>query len=137
MGIFWQGALAVALMTTAFMGARLDRSETVSASAAAMPQTELRSSVERFRVSAGDNSCLMTKFDLSGHAFARLAADAGCEDVMAGLSTVRSWTETSDGAVLLSDGQGSVLAAFAMADGAGYESYEPRLRPMSLVEAGG
>lgn len=137
MGIFWQGALAVALMTTAFMGARLDRSETVSASAAAMPQTELRSPVERFRVSAGDNSCLMTKFDLSGHAFARLAADAGCEDVMAGLSTVRSWTETSDGAVLLSDGQGSVLAAFAMADGAGYESYEPRLRPMSLVEAGG
>lgn len=136
MGLFWHGALAAALMTTALLGSRLDGSEAVLATAATRHDGALPAA-ERFRLSAGDRSCFVTKFDVSGKAPARLAAEAACDDVMAGMSAVRSWEETPDGAVVLSDGQGAVLAAFAIADGAGYESFEPRLRPMALVEAGG
>jgi hypothetical protein len=137
MGLFWHGALAAALVTTALVGSRLDRNEGIAATAAVIPSEITQSAAERFRLSAGDRSCLVTKFDMSDKTPARLAAEAGCEDVMAGMSTVRSWEETPDGAVVMSDGQGAVLAAFAVADGAGYESFEPRLRPMSLVKADG
>lgn len=135
MGFFWHGALAAVLMTTALMGSRLDGSE--STFAMATRQGGASPAAERFRLSAGDRSCFVTKFHVSDKAPARLAAEAACDDIMAGMSTVRSWQETPDGAVVLSDGRGAVLAAFAIADGAGYESFEPRLRPMSLVEAGG
>lgn len=137
MGLLWHGALAAALMTTALVGARLDNNDGVAATTAAVQSRSGIPAIERFRLAAGDAACFMTKFDVSAERPARLAADAGCEEVMTGMSTVRSWQETPDGAVILRDGQGAVLAAFAVADGAGYESFEPRLRPMSLVEAGG
>lgn len=136
MGFLWHGALAAALVTTTLVGFRLDGSEATLANAAAVRNDGTSPAAERFRLSAGDRSCIMTKFDVSDSA-ARLMAEAACDDVMAGMSTVRSWQETLDGAVVLSDGKGAVLAAFAIADGAGYESFEPRLRPMALMEAGG
>ncbi|MGI6856578.1 hypothetical protein [Mesorhizobium sp. 1B3] len=136
MGFLWHGALAAALVTTTLVGFRLDGSEATLANAAAIRNDGMPPAAERFRLSAGDRSCLVTKFDVSDTA-ARLTAEAACDDVMAGMSTVRSWQETPDGAVVLSDSRGAVLAEFAIADGAGYESFEPRLRPMSLVEAGG
>lgn len=137
MGFLWHGALAAALMTAVLVGAQLDGSETNLATAAAIPNDGVPKAAERFRLSAGDRSCLVTKLDGSDNTPARLAAEAACDEVMAGMSKVRSWRETPDGVVMLRDGQGAVLAAFAIADGAGYESFEPRLRPMSLVEAGG
>lgn len=137
MGLLWHGALAAALMTTALVGAQLDSNDGIAATPAAVRSGSRLPAIERFRLSAGDASCVMTKFDVSAGRPARLAADTACEDVMTGMSTVRSWQETPDGAVVLRDGQGAVLASFAVADGAGYESFEPRLRPMSLVKAGG
>ncbi|HWK64756.1 MAG TPA: AprI/Inh family metalloprotease inhibitor [Rhizobiaceae bacterium] len=137
MGFLWHGVLAAALMTTALMGSRLNGSEADLTTAVTIRNDDVRSGAEHFQLSTGDRSCLVTKFDRLDSASARLIAEPACDDVMTGMTTVRSWREMPDGVIVLSDRQGSVLAAFAIADGAGYESFEPRLRPMSLVKAGG
>lgn len=130
---FWNGALAAALIATAVLGSR------IGADGAAMPApTVARSDVaepapERFRLVSGDSSCVVVKSVAANDAPAGLSAGRDCDDVMPGLSGVRFWREQADGSVLFGSVAGVTMAAFAQADGAGYESFAPRRPLMALV----
>ncbi|MGO4831621.1 hypothetical protein AB4144_04885 [Rhizobiaceae sp. 2RAB30] len=68
-----------------------------------------------------------------GTAPAGLTAGHDCDEVMPGLSDVRYWREEADGSVLFGSVGGVTMAAFAQADGAGYESFAPRHPLMAMV----
>lgn len=127
------GMLAGALVAVATLVSRFDKApDPISASVAQLPHRAGQAD-ERFRLSAaGGSSCIVTRFAAKTGEPARLAADDGCNAVMPGLSKLRLWQEASDGSVMLSDVRGTVLATFAAADGAGYESFEP-LRPLMAL----
>lgn len=126
----WQAVLAAALIA-AVLGSRHAMSG-IPASAAMLTHDAGEVS-ERFRLSSGDGSCILIRTMARAGEPAHLAAGQGCDDIMPGLSAIRFWQDGPDGAVLLSDVRGTAMAAFAEADGAGYESFEPRRPLMSLI----
>lgn len=120
------GALAAALIATAVLGSRIGAA--MPAATVERPDTAVSTS-ERFRLVSGDSSCVVVKSAAAGDRPAGLSAGQDCDEVMPRLSGVRFWREEADGSVLFGSVGGGAMAAFAQADGAGYESFAPR-RPL-------
>lgn len=79
----------------------------------------------------GGHPCTMRKAGTGP--MAHVVADGGCDALLSGLSQVRYWAEKPDGSVELSIDGDAAIVAFAAADGAGYESFEPRSSMISLT----
>ena len=82
--------------------------------------------------STGHESCAVTAAE-GEETRRRLLLDAACAGLNAGLADARWWLERADGTVAFAREDGHVVAEFAMADGAAYESYAPRLPIMTLL----
>lgn len=86
---------------------------------------------------SGENSADSTGCSLAaGHApeggLRPLRLAPGCVADNPGLAEARYWLDRPDGTVAFSGADGRVLAEFAAADGAAFESYHPRLPVMTL-----
>lgn len=125
--------LAVALIATAVLGSRLGADGAAMQSPTVTRPDGAGLASERFRLVSGDSSCVVLRSAAMGTAPAGLTAGHDCDEVMPGLSDVRFWREEADGSVLFGSVGGVTMAAFAQADGAGYESFAPRHPLMTLV----
>ena len=122
------GLLAAAMLAAASIfdaGPRLDA--TTTASLAAAPQ-------DRFRLvsTLGEAGCSLTAGQARKDGLRPLVLAAGCIDGNPALAQARYWLDRPDGTVALSAADGRVVAEFAAADGAAFESYDPPLPVMTL-----
>jgi hypothetical protein len=87
-------------------------------------------------VSAGDETACTLVAEEAPHGTMRqitLAPD--CLAAGPELAAMRFWLDRPDGTVALAGADGRVRAEFALADGAAYESYNPRFPVMTLLAA--
>jgi len=89
---------------------------------------------EVYRLSSPEQrgSCTVTKGARVSRGVAKLAVDPACDALLPGMNRVRYWRERSDGSVEFTGEGGDALAAFAVADGVGYEPFRPRSPLLSL-----
>lgn len=94
-----------------------------------------RPAIDRYLLrTPGNLACTVVREKaIDGGAFT-LRADLDCERLLPGLSQVRYWRERDDVVVFSRDGTDDLLA-FAVADGAGYESFRPASALISLAAA--
>ncbi|MEO3384723.1 hypothetical protein [Mesorhizobium sp. CAU 1741] len=78
----------------------------------------------QLRSSEQDGACTLSLGVIKG-ARQALSPDAACTGVNADVSTARWWQERPDGSVALLRSDGGLVAEFAVADGAAFESYNP------------
>lgn len=91
---------------------------------------------DRFRLlSSGDvTECRLSVGQVAKNAAKRpLQLAQACLATHPGLAGAHYWVEQPDGVVALSGKDGHVLARFAVADGAAFESYYPKLPVMTLL----
>lgn len=83
-----------------------------------------RSTLYQLRSSEQEGACTISLGDIKG---ARQALSPGpaCTVVNANVSMARWWQERPDGSVAMLRSDGGVVAEFAVADGAAFESYNP------------
>jgi len=85
-------------------------------------------------VSAGDEAaCTLVAEQTPAGTMRRLALARDCLAAAAELADVRFWLDRPDGTVALAGADGRVRVEFAPADGAAYESYNPRFPVMTLL----
>lgn len=91
--------------------------------------------VERFlmQASGGDKTCLVEKTESEGR-LSRVSLAPDCDEMLPGLSGLHYWSESSDGTVTLSADGRTPSVVFAQADGIAYESIEPRMPIIALME---
>lgn len=124
------GLLAAAILAAASIfqaGPRLDATTTASLATAGAPQ-------DRFRLvsTLGEAGCSLTAGQAGKDGLRPLVLAAGCIDGNPALAQARYWLDRPDGTVALSAADGRVVAEFAAADGAAFESYDPPLPVMTL-----
>ncbi len=78
----------------------------------------------QLRSSEREGACTISLGDVKG-ARQAVSPEAACNGVNADVSTARWWQERPDGSVALLRSDGDVVAEFAVADGAAFESYNP------------
>ena len=117
----------------------LDTTTTSSVAPATAPRDSFRlvSTWDSAGDNSGDSSADSTGCSLAaGHALEggprplRLAP--GCVVDNPGLAEARYWLDRHDGTVAFSGADGRIVAEFAAADGAAFESYSPPLPVMTL-----
>lgn len=84
-------------------------------------------------VANGEQACTVVRGAPLDGGLSELRPSPGCEKLMPGLSRARFWREREDGAVAFSADGTDEIAAFASADGEGYESFRPMAPVLSLV----
>lgn len=119
-----------ALAAIAATGLKIHSS--ASAAAGAVPLTN----VERFVMQANgdDKTCLLEKTGSEG-ALSHISVAPDCDEMLPGLSGLHYWRDSSNGTVALSTDGRTPAVVFAQADGVAYESIEPRLPIIALMES--
>lgn len=103
---------------------------------AALPETGDREARFRLRSSTLDTDCsIAAEETVVEDGRRRLRLDAACARLVPVLEGARWWLERPDGSVAFALADGRVVAEFAAADGAAFESYAPRLPIMTLLAA--
>lgn len=82
-----------------------------------------------------DGGCAVAAGRAEGDEKRALRLSPGCVDVNPALEGARWWVERPDGTVAFSTEDGGVVAEFAVADGAAFESYSPPQPIMVLLAA--
>jgi hypothetical protein len=129
MNILFGTTLAVGLATALMLSARQEIATVASPATAAAVTPAAADREARLTISGSGKACVIVRTAPTES----LAPDPTCDTVMPGLSNARFWHDNGDGSVAINDAEGRTLAQFAEADGAGYESFEPRLPLMSLI----
>jgi hypothetical protein len=116
----------------AVIGFRLNSTASAAAPAGDDP------AIDRFLLQATGNlpACLIEK-PKGGAPVIRVEMAAQCDQILPGLSQAHYWREKPDGAVELSADGLTPIVTFEVGDGVAYESIEPRLPLMTLIEANG
>ncbi len=83
-------------------------------------------------VANGGQACRVKRRDLSSDV-SPLVADPNCGTVLPGLEQAKFWRDNKDGTISLSRNGVDPIVIFAVADGEGYESYQPALPLLSMV----
>ncbi len=84
---------------------------------------------------AAETVCTLAAEQAPNGTMRRLALAPDCLAANPELAAMRFWLDRPDGTVALADADGRIRAEFAMADGAAYESYNPRFPVMTLLTA--
>jgi hypothetical protein len=123
-------ASGAALAAIAITGLKINSS--ASAAAGALQP----SNIERFvmQASGDDKTCLVEKTEGEGP-LSHVSVASDCDEMLPGLSGLHYWSESSDGTVTLSADGRTPAVVFAQADGVAYESIEPRMPIMALMES--
>lgn len=83
----------------------------------------------------GETACALVAEPALDGTMRRVALAPGCLAVNPELAAMRFWLDRPDGTVALAGADGRVRVEFAVADGAAYESYNPRFPVMTLLAA--
>lgn len=87
-------------------------------------------------VANGDEaSCVVRRGAEISHGLSLLTVAANCRRILPGIERAKFWQEQDDGTVAFSANGIDPIVTFAVADGDGYESYEPALPLLSLAAA--
>ncbi|MBL8582680.1 MAG: hypothetical protein JNL61_10700 [Rhizobiaceae bacterium] len=81
----------------------------------------------------GGESCRIGDRQTGAGDRAEISLDPGCAKLFPELADVRFWRDEADGSMALAGADGHAIVRFAQADGAGYESYFPKLPLLSLT----
>lgn len=82
----------------------------------------------------GDEAgCSLVAGEAAGQGKRPLRLAPGCAADNPGLAAARYWLDRSDGTVAFAAADGRIVAEFAMADGAAFESYSPQQPVMTLL----
>ena len=106
----------------------LDTTTTASLAPAAAPQDSFR-----LVSTSGGVGCSLAAGDATEDGLRPLRLAAGCAADNPALAQARYWLDRPDGTVAFSGADGRILAEFAAADGAAFESYHPPLPIMTLI----
>jgi hypothetical protein len=88
-------------------------------------------------VANGDEAtCAVTRGAEMSGGLSRLTVAPNCRSVLPGIERAKFWLEQDDGSVAFSADGIDPIVTFAIADGAGYESYAPALPVLSLAATG-
>lgn len=98
-----------------------------------LPSLRVQDDFRLFSTSSGDAECHLAVAETSGGRMRPLRLAPGCIAANPGLAGARYWVDRSDGVVVFSAANGNILAEFAAADGAAFESYYPAQPVMTLV----
>lgn len=77
--------------------------------------------------------CALGRGVSSGQGLSMLAPAPACARVHPAMARVRYWSEEADGSVAFLSADGETLIRFAVADGPGYESFEPASAHLMLA----
>ena len=119
---------AIAMAVAAYGGAQMLRLEPAPAPAAAATTV---TGVYRL-VANGGQACTVKRQDISS-ALSPLTVEPDCGDLLPGLERAKFWRDNDDGTVSLSESGVDPIVVFAIADGEGYESYQPSLPLLSMA----
>lgn len=86
-------------------------------------------------VYGAEPSCSVTTGALVSDAKRSLKLGKACAKINPDLFGARYWIERSNGAIAFAEGDGDVLAEFAVADGAAFETFDPDAPMMVLLAA--
>ena len=125
--------VAVGLLAGAgLLGENLDASlPSAEAAAIAVPTPERET--YHLRRGGGSVSCIVARGADLSEGLSELRVEPSCEEVMAGMATVKYWRESDDETVIFSRDGADTLVTFALADGAAYETFTPAAPLLSLV----
>ncbi|RIK85727.1 MAG: hypothetical protein DCC69_09145 [Hyphomicrobiales bacterium] len=123
---------ALALAAGAFQpNPELDTTATSSVAPAMAAQESFRL-VSTWSGAGGGAGCSLAAGNAAEGGSRPLRLAPGCIADNPALAEARYWLDRPDGTVAFSGADGRVLAEFAAADGAAFESYHPRLPVMTL-----
>ena len=87
----------------------------------------------RFTLVSDETACTLGAEQAPSGTMRRLALTPDCLAGNPELAAMRFWLDRPDGTVALAGADGRVRVEFALADGAAYESYNPRFPVMTLL----
>ncbi len=125
--------VAVGLLAGAgLLGENLDAGLPSAEAAVIAAQTPERETYH-LRRGGGSVSCIVARGAYLSQGLSELQVEPSCEEVMAGMATVRYWRESDDETVTFSRDGADALVTFALADGAAYETFAPAAPLLSLA----
>lgn len=127
--------LAGTLVASAAIQKSAELDETVTASIASPPALHAPGPAEeafRLTSSASQTQCVIVVARASEGEVAALRFAPDCIANHRGLARAHYWLERPDGSVAFSGRDGNIIAEFAVADGAAFESYSPTAPVITL-----
>jgi len=82
-------------------------------------------STYRLTANGDEGACSVRRGAEVSDGLSRLTVSQNCRDLMPGIERVKFWREQADGSVAFSENGVDPIVTFSVADGDGYESYEP------------
>jgi len=119
---------ALAALGALWPAPELDGTTTAAIAPASGPEA-------RFRLAMDETVCTLVAGQAPNAAMQPVALAPDCLAARPELAAVRFWLDRPDGTVALAGADGRVRVEFAAADGAAYESYNPRFPVMTLFAA--
>lgn len=87
----------------------------------------------RLAANGDEASCAVKRGAEISHGLSLLTVAANCRRILPGIERAKFWREQDDGTVTFSADGIDPIVTFSVADGDGYESYEPALPLLSLA----
>lgn len=125
--------LAAMMIAAALFGGAQLFHEGDGESGAAASETSPLSGAYRLVANGDGAACIVTRGAELSDGLSQITVGADCRSLLPGLEHAKFWREQEDGTVALSENGVDPILSFGIADGVGYESFEPRRPLISLA----